>query len=431
MAGVRKSVLAAGIYAAFVSGLAIFGGTPAVAAPVIAAGILLLSAGLTNLANSDKPSAWDAVLKSARRIPIAVRFLIIAFVVTSVFALEMRVDVVPNAFGFLELTLPVIIFAILFDISGGLFCAAATMLFGFKAIAPPRYEPILDLSSFSGALFAFSALAISAAIYFPLLTQGMSRRVALRDEWDAIRQWWARASPTPAAQPATRLEHTWVIPAVVTLLYGLLWSIFASISSGNGPHIDSLEAYAWGREFFFGYYKHPPFWAWISGFWFSIFPKTDWSFFFLSELNGGLGLLGAWAVMGRFGNRRIQLLGTLLLLLTPFYQFNAQRFNANTVLLSIWPWTIYFFIRSIETNRILYALLCGLLAGCAMLSKYFGLVLIGTCFIASLTHHNRQQYFRSAAPYLSGLMAAAVFLPHMLWLIRDGFQPLIYLSTRD
>ena len=426
----RKSVLAAGTYAAFVSGLSIVGGTPAVAAPIIAAGILFLSTGLTNLANSDKPSHWDEALKSARRIPIAVRLLIIAFVVTSIFALEMRVDVVPNAFGFLELTLPVIIFAILFDMSGGLFCAAATMLFGFKAIAPPRYEPILDLSSFSGALFAFTTLAISAAIYFPLMTHGLSRRLQIRDEWDALGDWWSRKTPRREVGSTVELSGKWFVPVGMTVLYGLLWSIFAALSSGNGPHIDSLEAYAWGREFVFGYYKHPPFWAWVSGLWFSISPKTDWSFFFLSELNGGLGLLGAWAVMGRFGNRRIQLLVVLLLLLTPFYQFNAQRFNANTVLLSIWPWTIYFFIRSIETNRILYALLCGLLAGCALLSKYFGLVLIGTCFVASLTHKNRLQYYRSATPYLSALVAVAVFLPHLLWLIRDGFQPLIYLSTR-
>ena len=426
----RQSIWIGGAYAALVAGLAVVGGTPALAAQAIAAGIFFLSTGLFHLGKSPRATSWDAVLKSARRIPIAVRFLIIAFVVTSIFALEMRVDVVPNAFGFLELTLPVILSAILFDVSGGLFCAVATMLFGFKAIAPPRYEPILDLSSFSGALFAFTALAISAAVYFPAVTHGWSSRLQIWDEWDSIGRWWTQRPLESAQASAIEEGHGWLIPVALVLLYGMAWALFAFISSGNGVHIDSLEAYAWGREFIFGYYKHPPFWAWVSGIWFLVFPKTDLSFLVLSELNGGLGLLGAWAVMGRFSNQRIRLLGVLLLMLTPFYQFNAQRFNANTVLLSIWPWTIYFFIRSIETNRIIYALLCGLFAGCAMLSKYFGLVLIATCFVASLTHHARQQYYRSAAPYVAVLTAAAVFLPHVLWLIRDGFQPLIYLSTK-
>lgn len=132
-----------------------------------------------------------------------------------------------------------------------------------------------------------------------------------------------------------------------------------------------MEAFVWGQQFEPGYYKHPPFWAWIAGAWFSVFPHTDWAFYLLSEANASLGVLGAWALIGRFTKGPERLAGTLLLLLTTFYNVNALRFNANTIQLSLWPWTMYFFLRSIENKTVGSGIALGVMAGAAMLSKYY------------------------------------------------------------
>jgi len=58
-------------------------------------------------------------------------------------------------------------------------------------------------------------------------------------------------------------------------------------------HNDMAEAYVWGRQFEFGYFQHPPFWAWIAGLWFEVFPRADWAFTLLAVLNAGLGLYGS------------------------------------------------------------------------------------------------------------------------------------------
>lgn len=411
-------------------------GAPIVALPVAA----LLSAATGVLARAPRfaetnvAAAWASrLLRGSRRIPKASQFLLIAFLITSVFALELRFDVVPNRYGFLELVLPIALTAVLFEASGGLFCAALTTAYAFKALAPPRFQPIIETqTSFAPTLLTFASVGFFTAIFFAAQARAIpgaggddelthTLRFVAQLRRDAIDRLRARVAQL----------RTHVLPgAMLVALYALVWATFATISSGRGMHGDSLEAYAWGREFVFGYYKHPPFWSWVAGAWFSVLPKTNWSFWFLSELNGALGLAGAWALIGRFANRRVQMLGVLLLMLTPFYQFNAQRFNANTILLSIWPWTLYFFVRSLETRRILHAFACGLLAGFAILSKYFGLVLIATCFLAALTHDSRARYFRSAAPYVSATVAFLVFAPHLVWLFKDGFQPLIYLSAR-
>ena len=410
-------------------------------APLFAAGIAVVamtSLGAAVQASLDARSApatfrrLGDLVRPLRDLTKATQFMLVAFFVTSVFALELQFDVVPNRYGFIALILPVAIAAILFDILGGLFCAALTIAYTFQALAPPRFAPILETDlPWQMSLITFAAAAICTAFFFASEAQPLfpARPGQLQIALRASRHWRHDLLAGLSRVPARLKTH--VLPgAALVLLYALFWSTFASLSSFRGLHGDSLEAYSWGREFVFGYYKHPPFWSWVAGAWFSIMPRSNFSFLLLSELNGALGLAGAWALIGRFGNRRLQMLGVLLLMLTPFYQFNAQRFNANTILLSIWPWTLYFFVRSVETRMVRHAAICGLLAGFAILSKYFGAILIATCFFAALTHDSRRRYFTSAAPYVSTAVAVLVFLPHLAWLFRDGFQPFIYLSNR-
>src|SRR5262249_16885673 len=91
---------------------------------------------------------------------------------------------------------------------------------------------------------------------------------------------------------------SWPQNLVVTaalLFFIVAWTLFGSITHADRAlHWDVLEAYAWGKEFQLGYNQHPPFWAWIAGLWFLVFPTTKASFILLETLNAALGLLGAW-----------------------------------------------------------------------------------------------------------------------------------------
>lgn len=208
-----------------------------------------------------------------------------------------------------------------------------------------------------------------------------------------------------------------------------VWSVYFSVSElGASIHNDMAEAYVWGREFQLGYNQHPPFWAWICGAWFWVFPRAGWSFAILSSLNAGLGLLGAWKLIGRFATGDKRLAATALLLLTPFYTFLSYKYNANSIFLSIWPWTLFFFLRSIDGGKLLDAALFGLFMGFALLSKYYAGVLGVTCFLAAIQHPDRARYFGSASPYVSVGVAALLLAPHVWWLVTSGAPPLKYLG---
>jgi 4-amino-4-deoxy-L-arabinose transferase-like glycosyltransferase len=189
---------------------------------------------------------------------------------------------------------------------------------------------------------------------------------------------------------------------------------------------DMLEAWAWGQEFQLGYYKHPPLYAWIVGLWFKVFPRVDASYYLLSAINIGAGLLGVWRLSGLLLSKYARLSTVSLLMFTPSYQYPATNLNANTILLSLWPWAAYFFVKSLQTDRWKDGTFFGILGGCALLSKYSSILFLASCFLAALLHPRRRDYFRSAAPYCAVLACGLVFAPHVLWAFNSGFPTVEY-----
>jgi len=124
-----------------------------------------------------------------------------------------------------------------------------------------------------------------------------------------------------------------ILTACVAFFVAL--SIYFAVTESPGRiNHDMSEAFAWGREFQLGYPQHPPFWAWICGAWFQVFPHEIWAFGILSSLNATIGLFGAWLLIGDFADGRKREAATALLLLTPCYTFFAFKYEGSHQLLS-------------------------------------------------------------------------------------------------
>ena len=210
----------------------------------------------------------------------------------------------------------------------------------------------------------------------------------------------------------------------------LVWTLYFTITEAPvAIKHDMAEAYAWGRQFELGYNQHPPFWAWICGAWFQVFPRRLWAFALLSSLNAAVGLLGAWRAIGDFTSGRTRVAAWALLLATPLYTFYAYKYDANIIFLSIWPWTLHSFMVSLRSRRAGDAIGFGVCAGLALMSKYYALILLASCFLAALQHPARRRYFASAAPYISVAIAFVILSPHLWWLATHRAPPLRYLDS--
>jgi dolichyl-phosphate-mannose-protein mannosyltransferase len=227
-----------------------------------------------------------------------------------------------------------------------------------------------------------------------------------------------------------RVEEGWTIPA---LLGGFvaIWLIYLMIAYVGGDlHSDVLETWTLGRSIEWGYSKHPPLMGWAARAWTSVFPLTNWSFQLLSLLNAALGLWIVDLITRRFvsGDRRLVVL--LLLMLLPIYQLHAQRFNANAVLLPVWPLATYCFLHSFETRRTGWAVAAGLAGALTMLGKYYSIFLLVSFALAAAAHPRRRVYFTSRAPWISMGVGLGALLPHLYWLATTGARPFAYALER-
>ncbi|CCD98554.1 glycosyltransferase family 39 protein [Bradyrhizobium sp. STM 3809] len=225
------------------------------------------------------------------------------------------------------------------------------------------------------------------------------------------------------------VEDGWAVPALIAGFVAVWMAYFSVAYLGGDLHQDVIETWSLGRSFDWGSTKHPPLMGWVAWAWTLVFPLTNWSFNLLALTNAAVGLWAVDRITQRFARGDKRLIVLMLLMLLPIYQFHAQRFNANAVLLSSWPLATWCFLRAFETRSLRWAVAAGLTAALAMLGKYYSIFLIASFAIAALCHRDRRAYFASAAPWIAALTGLAALAPHVYWLATTGAQPFSYAIT--
>jgi 4-amino-4-deoxy-L-arabinose transferase-like glycosyltransferase len=191
--------------------------------------------------------------------------------------------------------------------------------------------------------------------------------------------------------------------------YAATWTLYGSIArSSQDLHPDMAELISWSRDLSLGYFKHPPLAAWLVRLWFSVLPLTDWSYYLLAMLMPTIALWIFWRLSADYLEIEKRVVGVALLMLIPFYNFHALKFNVNTVLLPTWAATTFWFLRSYKTHNALYRALTGIGAATCMLGKYWSVFLLAALIVVALIDSRRSAYFRSAAPWITIIAGFAV-----------------------
>jgi 4-amino-4-deoxy-L-arabinose transferase-like glycosyltransferase len=226
------------------------------------------------------------------------------------------------------------------------------------------------------------------------------------------------------------IEAGWAIPLLL-IGFVAVWLAFLIIAYlGGDLHSDVLETWTLGRTLDWSYSKHPPLMGWVARAWTSVFPLTNWSLQLMALTNAAFALWTVDLISRRFVRGDKRMVVVLLLMLPPIYQFHAQRFNANTVLLAAWPLATYCFLRSFETREIRWAVAAGAAAALAMLGKYYSVFLIVSFVFAAICHPQRRVYFTSWAPWISLVTMFTALLPHLNWLAVNSAPPFVYALAR-
>ena len=168
------------------------------------------------------------------------------------------------------------------------------------------------------------------------------------------------------------------------VLYFILWTVLPFMLSSSYP-LDVPEGIYWGREWQWGYYKHPPFSSWVLYSFYYTFGHIG--PYILSQCTIALSLWLAYLFGRQLMSKSRAFIGALFLLAIFYYTWPSLEFNHNIAQMPVWLGLVYIFYLAIRENRWKYWLLYGLLAGIGMLVKYtVALLLLTMVLYLSLIH---------------------------------------------
>ena len=187
-----------------------------------------------------------------------------------------------------------------------------------------------------------------------------------------------------------------------------------------------VEAYSWAQGWQWGYYKHPPLSAWVTGLWFAVVPESHLGYSLLAALNGAIGLAGLALLAREFLPRNWVLLAVAVASLAPGVTTLAMRFNANAILISTWPWAVALFVRLMQRQQARDAVLCGIACALAMLGKYYSAVLLLSLLATALWLPAWRARLWTAPLALALAVFVLCFGPHLAWMLGQAHGPLQY-----
>lgn len=219
-----------------------------------------------------------------------------------------------------------------------------------------------------------------------------------------------------------------IVAIVAALLINLL--ILVLMKPAETLFLDCTEAYAWGRQFLFGYGRHPPVTGWIAGVWYRVFPAANWASYALSQVMTGVSLVSIYFIGGHvLGRRRATLVVFAMLLYPLFIGAKSDHFNNAQVLLAILPLAVWMFLRAYERPTAGRGVMLGLAAAAAMLAYYSALFGLLGLALAAILPPGRRRFFANPAPYAAIVVFVLALIPHLVWLVHNDFSTLHWIDS--
>src|SRR5437660_8871432 len=120
------------------------------------------------------------------------------------------------------------------------------------------------------------------------------------------------------------------------------------------------------------------------------------------------------------GKRYALLLSAITTLIAPQYLSNGSLLGTNCLEPNLWMGCAYFAILAIQRNGPRYWLWFGVLAGLGLEEKY-SIALFGLGIVVGLLLTEQRRVFLNKWIWLGGLAALLIFLPNVLWNIKNDW----------
>ncbi|MBV9221352.1 MAG: glycosyltransferase family 39 protein [Methylobacteriaceae bacterium] len=230
------------------------------------------------------------------------------------------------------------------------------------------------------------------------------------------------------AQAASRLA-AWIenapgqALATFLALHVALWALIPALFQPNLP-LDVVEQLAWGREWQWAYFKHPPLPAWTVEIVALLTHGWDRALFFVGPLASALALYLIWRLATDIVGQRLALVAVLVQEGVLYFTFFTPEFNHNVIQVPLWALIGWTARRSLIFGRIRDWIILGLAAGLGMLGKYSTGLLLLALAIFVLAEPGARRCLKTPGPWLALAAMLLLLAPHIVVLGTVHYGPL-------
>jgi hypothetical protein len=222
-------------------------------------------------------------------------------------------------------------------------------------------------------------------------------------------------------------NELWIVScfAAAACLVHFLWN------GRYGYFRDELYYAACGQHLAWGYVDQAPLIAVIAQLSRNLFGDSLRALRFFPALSAGAKLiLTGWIVRELGGRRYAQILAATAMLVCPIYLTMDNFLSMNAFEPLFWMLCVAIALRIIRTGNERLWLLFGLVAGIGVLNKHSMLV-FGLAFFLALVVTPQRTLLRSRWIWLGALISFLIFLPNLIWEIRNDWPTVEILQNVD
>ncbi|MGH9864505.1 MAG: ArnT family glycosyltransferase [Candidatus Acidiferrales bacterium] len=219
---------------------------------------------------------------------------------------------------------------------------------------------------------------------------------------------------------------------LATCVYAL--AIFATLfhfafSGRYGYFRDELYYAACGQHLAWGYVDHAPLIAWVARLSRTLLGNSLFALrFFPALAAAGKVLLAGWMARELGGRRFAQSLAALTVMVAPIYLTFDNFLSMNSFEPLFWMACAAILMRILNGGSEKLWLLFGVVAGVGILNKHSMLFFGSGIFIGLCLTSARREFARKWI-WLGGVIAFLIFLPNLIWEIRNGFPTIALLHA--
>lgn len=214
-------------------------------------------------------------------------------------------------------------------------------------------------------------------------------------------------------------ERTGTTPGWVLAAFTLLFHLVTI--RGYGIFRDELYYLACSEHLDWGYVDHPPLIAWITAAARAVLGDSLPAIRFLPALAAAITVWLVAATARELGGGRFaQTLAGLAAMLAPIYVGLASFLSMNAYDILVWALCFFVLARLFRTGNSRLWLAFGAAAGVGLENK-ISVLFLGFGVVVGLLLSRRWEVFKDRWFWLGGLLTGALFLPHVLWQIANGW----------